>query len=199
MNDFWDNRYSSEDFVYGTVPNDFFKSEIDKLPPGKLLALAEGEGRNGIYAASLGWEVDAVDFSSVAREKALKLASEKNAIINYIVSDLADFQPPVNTYTAVSMIFMHLNQGLSKIVHKKAIDSLRPGGKIILEVYHKEQLGKASGGPQNYDMLYSIEEIKENFNSLKIEKLEKEVLHLNESKYHSGEAVVIRFVGTKIE
>lgn len=197
MNDFWDNRYSSEEFVYGTDPNEFFKSQIDTLPPGKLLALAEGEGRNGIYAATLGWEVDAVDFSQVAREKALKLASAKNAKIEYTVADLADFQPPVKIYDAVSMIFMHLNPGLSKIVHKRAVDSLKQGGKIILEVFHKEQLGKNSGGPQNSDMLYSIEQIKQNFKGLKIEKLSKEVVQLYESKFHYGDAVVIRFVGVK--
>jgi len=197
MNEFWDNRYSAEEFVYGTEPNEFFKSEIDKLPPGKLLALAEGEGRNGIYAAGKGWEVDAVDFSNTAKEKALRLALDKNVKINYTVSDLADFLPPPAQYDAVSIIFMHLNPSLSKTVHKRAAESLKKGGKIILEVYHKEQLGKNSGGPQNLDMLYSIDEINKNFRGIKTEILTKEIVHLKESIYHSGEAVVIRFVGVK--
>ncbi len=198
MNEFWDNRYSAEEFIYGTEPNEFFRSEIDKLPTGRLLALAEGEGRNGIYAASKGWEVDAVDFSKAAMEKALRLASEKKVKINYTVSDLADFLPQLNRYDAVSIIFMHLNPSLSKLVHKRASDSLKKGGKIILEVYHKEQLGKNSGGPQNSDMMYSTDEISENFKGLKTEMLKKEIVHLNESIYHTGEAVVIRFVGKKI-
>jgi glycosyltransferase involved in cell wall biosynthesis len=192
MNDFWDNRYSSEEFVYGTEPNEFFKTEIDRLLPRKLLALAEGEGRNGVYAASLGWDVTAVDFSSVAREKALRLASEKNTTIHYIVNNLESFQPRANTYNAVSMIFMHLDPLLSDLVHSRAVDSLKPGGRIILEVYAKEQLGKNSGGPQNIDMLYSVSEIRRNFSELKIITLEKEVIYLNESKYHSGEAAVIK-------
>ncbi|HEY6906309.1 MAG TPA: class I SAM-dependent methyltransferase, partial [Ignavibacteriaceae bacterium] len=149
MNDFWDNRYSSEEYIYGTAPNEYFKSEINKLSPGRLLTLAEGEGRNGVYAASLGWEVDAVDFSSVAREKALKLASEKKLKINYTVSDLSEFYPPLNTYDVVSIIFMHLNPDLAVTVHKRAIGALKQGGKIIMEVYDKEQLGKKSGGPQD--------------------------------------------------
>ena len=197
MNEFWDNRYSSDGFVYGTAPNEFFKSEINKITPGRLLALAEGEGRNGIYAASIGWRVDAVDFSSIAREKALKLAAEKNVEINYTVKDLANYQPASGIYDAVSMIFMHLNPHLSNVVHQRAAASLRKGGKIIMEVYDKEQLGKDSGGPQNIDMLYSPEEIEENFKELKTEKLIKEYVHLNESIYHSGEAVVIRYVGIK--
>lgn len=198
MNEFWDNRYSSDEFVYGTEPNAFFKSEIDKLDPGKLLALAEGEGRNGVYAASLGWKVDAVDFSNVAKEKALKFAAEKNVRINFMVTDLEEFHPDPEKYDAVSMIFMHLNPELSKIVHKRAVDSLKQGGKIIMEVYAKEQLGKDSGGPQNYDMLYSTEEIEESFRDLKTERLTKEFVHLNESKYHSGEAAVIRYIGKKL-
>jgi SAM-dependent methyltransferase len=197
MNEFWDNRYSSEEFVYGVEPNEFFKSEIDKLTPGKLLALAEGEGRNGIYAAGLGWGVDAVDFSAVAKEKALKLAAEKNLRINYTLANLGDFLPPADIYDAVSIIFMHLNTELSKTVHKRAADSLKKGGRIIMEVYAKEQLGRNSGGPQNYDMLFSQEEIEVNFRGLKTEKLNKEYVHLNESKYHTGEAVVIRYVGVK--
>lgn len=197
MNEFWDNRYSSEGFVYGTAPNEFFKTEISSITPGTLLALAEGEGRNGIYAASIGWRVDAVDFSSVAREKTLKLAAEKNVEINYTVTDLAEYHPGSEIYDAVSMIFMHLNPQLSKVVHQRAAASLKKGGKIIMEVYDKEQLGKDSGGPQNIDMLYSPEEIEENFKGLRTEKLIKEYVHLNESIYHSGEAVVIRYVGIK--
>ncbi len=198
MNEFWDNRYSSEEFVYGTEPNEFFKSEINKIFPGRLLSLAEGEGRNGIYAASLGWKVDAVDFSSMARTKALKLASQKNTAINYVTADLKDFKPESDSYDAVSMIFMHLNSEISGVVHGRAVESLKPGGRIILEVYAKEQLGKSSGGPQNIDMLYSIEDIEKNFNGLKTLILDKEVTHLNESRHHSGEAVVIRFVGEKV-
>ncbi len=197
MNEFWDNRYSSDGFVYGIAPNEFFKSELIKVPAGRLLSLAEGEGRNGVYAAGLGWSVDAVDFSSVGKEKALKLAAEKKVEINYTVSDLADYQPADETYDAVSIIYMHLNPGLSKVVHKRVVDALKKGGKVIMEVYAKEQLGKDSGGPQNYDMLYSLEEIAENFRELKTEILTKEYVHLNESIYHSGEAVVIRYVGVK--
>jgi SAM-dependent methyltransferase len=197
MNEFWDNRYSSQEFVYGTEPNIFFKNEIEKLKPGRLFALAEGEGRNGVFAASLGWEVDAVDFSLKAKEKALRLAEEKKLKINYTVKDLNDFIPAANIYDAVSIIFLHLNQELSGIVHRRAIESLKTGGKIILEVYSKEQLGKESGGPQNINMLYSLEEIKRNFEGLKIISLEKKVVHLSESKFHNGEASVIQFIGER--
>ena len=199
MSEFWDNRYSSEEFIYGTKPNEFFKEEIEKLKPGKLLCLAEGEGRNAVYAASLGWKVDAVDFSTKGKEKALRLAFEKNLEINYLVKDLSEFIPDENCYDAVAIIFMHLNKELSELVHKRALTSLKNKGKIILEVYSQNQLGKESGGPQNIEMLYSIDEIKNNFKDLNTLILKEENIHLNESIYHSGEASVIRYVGEKIK
>jgi 2-polyprenyl-3-methyl-5-hydroxy-6-metoxy-1,4-benzoquinol methylase len=87
MNDFggkfWDERYSTTEFIYGSEPNSFFKSELEKLASGKILLLGEGEGRNAVYTALNGWTVDAVDFSLKAKEKALQLAEENKVHINY--------------------------------------------------------------------------------------------------------------------
>jgi len=196
MSDFWDNRDSTEEFVYGTEPNVFFKSEIDKLPPGRLLTLGEGEGRNGVYAASLGWKVDAVDFSRVAKEKALRLARNKDTMLNYIVEDLEYYLPPIESYDVVALIYVHLGTLLSKIVHKRTFRALKSGGRIIFEAYAKEQLGRSSGGPQDITMLYSIAGVRRNFRGMKIITLKKEVIQLNEGKF-TGEAVIIRFVGEK--
>ncbi|MCU0373551.1 MAG: SAM-dependent methyltransferase, partial [Ignavibacteria bacterium] len=91
---FWNERYASPDFAYGTEPNDFFKREISKLVPGKLLLPGEGEGRNAVFAAIKGWDVTAVDFSEQAKIKALKLADENNVKINYLVSPLEDYHFP---------------------------------------------------------------------------------------------------------
>lgn len=92
MKEFWDSRYSEPEFAYGTEPNEFFKSKIEKLAPGNILLLGEGEGRNAVFAANSGWEVTAVDYSNVAKLKAEKLSATKN--INYIIRDLADYAPP---------------------------------------------------------------------------------------------------------
>ena len=106
---FWDERYSSKEYVYGKKPNHFFKEQIDKISvPGKILLPGEGEGRNAIYAAKLGWKVDAFDQSSVAKLKALKLARENNVEINYSNVDLAKFIPQKNYYDCAAIIFVHL-------------------------------------------------------------------------------------------
>lgn len=197
--DFWNNRYSSDEYVYGTEPNQFFKKQIQKInPAGKLLLPGEGEGRNAVYAATLGWEVDAFDQSTVAKMKAETLAKLKNIKINYSNVDLEKFIPKKNFYDCAAIIFVHLATEIRSDFHIKIIKSLKPNGKIILELFSKNQFGKNSGGPQNLDMLSAIEEIKNDFKELKTIVLSEEIVNLEEGDKHSGEASVIRYLGQKV-
>ncbi len=195
--EFWDERYSSIGFVYGTEPNIFFKDKLDKLKIGNILLLGEGEGRNAVYAAVKGWNVDAVDFSIIAKEKALNLAVENSVSINYEIADLSEYKPKSNYYDAAAIIFLHLNPRIRSDVHSKVVDSLKPDGTLILEVYEKEQLGKDSGGPKNIDMLYSKEELKDDLKKMKIIIFEKKIITLNESEQHKGKAAVLRLIAVK--
>lgn len=195
--DHWNDRYSTSEYIYGKEPNKFFEEEINKLNPGKILFLGEGEGRNAVYAASLGWSVDAVDQSETGKMKALKLSLERKVKINYYVEDLYSYKPKPNCYDAAVFIFLHLEEGLRNLVFKKTIDSLKPGGKIILEVFEKDQIKYDSGGPKDEALLYSLEDISEEFIVLDFEKFSKEIVILDEGKYHQGKAAVIRFVGEK--
>lgn len=197
MNNFWDERYSIKDYVYGTSPNQFFKEQIEKLKAGRILLLGEGEGRNAVFAAKLGWNVDAFDSSIAAREKALKLAKENNVSVNYQVADISILNFPTANYDAIGIIFLHMNENESEMLHKKAADVLNKNGKIILELFSNNQFGKNSGGPQDLSLLCSLEQIRNNFSSLKHELLKEENILLSEGTYHQGEASVIRFIGTK--
>ncbi|HEX2963240.1 MAG TPA: class I SAM-dependent methyltransferase [Ignavibacteriales bacterium] len=193
----WNERFSEEGYAYGKEPNAFFREEIDKLKPGRLLLVAEGEGRNAVYAARQGWQVDCFDYSEAAKEKALKLAKENNTTINYTVQDLESFSPKEDYYDAAGIIYMHLPEELRAEVNRKIISSLKAGGKLILEVFEKDQIEKSSGGPKDTELLYSLEDIVNEFTDLDFQQLSKEVIELSEGKYHQGEAVVIRFTGTK--
>jgi 2-polyprenyl-3-methyl-5-hydroxy-6-metoxy-1,4-benzoquinol methylase len=196
---FWDERYSSEEYVYGTEPNQFFKEQLQKInPTGKLLLPGEGEGRNAVFAAKLRWTVDAFDQSSVAKMKALKLAELNKVKINYSNVDLGKFIPQKNSYDCAAIIFVHLSTEIRSGFYRKIIESMKPKGKIILELFSKNQLGKDSGGPQDINMLSSIEEIKNNFMDLNTLILKEENIFIEEGAKHSGEASVIRFVGEKV-
>jgi SAM-dependent methyltransferase len=197
MKQMWNERFAKEEFAYGKEPNAFFKQEIEKLIPGKLLLLGEGEGRNGVYAAKLGWKVDAVDWSERGKEKAEKLAYENEVQINYIVADLSDYIPQKNNYDAVGLIFLHLPTEFREVVHQKIAASLNNGGVVILESYSKEQVANSSGGPKDPDLLYSLEEIFTDFAELGINSFSKEKVELNESRIHTGQADVIRYIGSK--
>lgn len=193
----WDSRYDTDTFVYGLEPNVFFARNLGPLNPGKLLLPGEGEGRNAVYAASLGWEVDAFDQSKVGAEKAEGLARERGVDISYRVCDLQQFIFEADSYDAVGLIYFHAPPPLRKMLHQGVMGSLKPGGKVILEGFHTTQLGKKSGGPQNLELLFSKEIIEKEFGSLDIELLEVNELDLDEGQYHKGAARVIRFLGRK--
>ncbi|NWF51021.1 MAG: class I SAM-dependent methyltransferase [Ignavibacteriaceae bacterium] len=197
MSNFWDERFSSDEYIYGKEPNLFFKEQIDKLKPAKILLAGEGEGRNAVYAAEKGWEAYCIDSSIKAKEKALALAEEKKVKINYEIHDLIDFIPQKNFYQAAAIIFIHMPSSVRSFFHEKIIESLTPGGKIILEAFDKSQLGNSSGGPKEIDLLYSTEILEQDFKGLKIELLEKKRLMLAEGSHHKGEAVTVRMVAVK--
>lgn len=194
----WNDRYSEKEYVFGTEPNQFLKEELEKIKPGKILSLAEGEGRNAVYAAKNGWNVDAIDFSSVAREKALALAARQKVMINYDVYDLSDYKPPKNNYNVVTIFYLHVPPELRESIFKKAIEALAPDGKLILEVFEKEQVNKKNFGPSDPEVLYSLEDIATNCIELDFEKFVKETVYLIEGNGHKGEGIVIRFIGTKV-
>ncbi|RJP73007.1 MAG: class I SAM-dependent methyltransferase [Ignavibacteriales bacterium] len=193
----WNDRYSTEEYIFGTEPNQFLKDELEKIKPGKILLIAEGEGRNAVYAAKSGWQVDAIDFSSVAKEKALKLAAKNKVSINYEIHDLAEYTPPKNLYDVIGIFYLHIPIELREDVLRKAIDALTLSGKLILEVFEKEQVNKKTFGPSDPEVLYSLEDIAVNCIDLDFEKFTKEAVFLDEGDGHKGEGIVIRFVGVK--
>ena len=196
--DFWNKRYLEEHFAYGINPNEFYKSQIEKLNPGKALFLGEGEGRNSVYAATLGWEVEAVDFSTSAKEKALKLAKEKNVEINYTISDLNDYRFKKDYYDLVVMIFLHLPKVLNNKIFIESILSLKPIGKLLVETFNEKQINNSSGGPKDPQLLFSEDKLKNLISGLKIKILESKTIELNEGIYHKGKADVLRFLGEKV-
>ena len=193
---FWDDRFSSEEYVYGKEANRFLKSELDKLTPGKILFPAEGEGRNAVYAAGKGWKVDAFDSSIEGRKKALKLAGEMGTEINYQIASYKNFSFE-GGYDAVALCFTHLAPPLRQEVHKQYIELLKPGGHIIMQAFRKEQLGLDSGGPRELDLLFSKEELESDFSGLSNLKVWETEEDLEEGPYHRGFARLINLVGVK--
>lgn len=197
MNDFWNARYSQKEYVYGTEPNNYFKKSLKKLPVGKILLPAEGEGRNAVFAAKLGWDVTAFDLSTSAKKKAMALAERESVKIDYKIFSHNDLNAKMGYFDCIALIFVHLLKEERKKFHNKLISFLKPGGKLILEGFSKNQINYNSGGPKNIDMLFSKDELLEDFKNVqKVEIAEKEI-ELNEGQFHQGIAYTIQLIAIK--
>lgn len=197
MSEFWNKRYSSDVYVYGEEPNNFFKASLDKLSPGKMLLPAEGEGRNAVYAAFLGWDVSAFDISSEGKGKALELAQKNNVSIDYKVVGFEAFEAGENSFDAIGLIYAHVPGDMRKEYYQKCVRLLKPGGTLVLEGFSKKKLGLTSGGPKSLEMLFSLEELKSELTGLEIEYGEELKIQLDEGTHHIGEGEVVRIIATK--
>jgi len=196
MTNFWDERYSANEYAYGTNPNTFFKEELSKLAPGQILMPCEGEGRNAVFAGKLGWNVDAFDTSIEGQKKAFRLADSHGIKINYNLLNALQFIPE-QKYNAVGLTFCHFHPENRTIIHRNFADSLLQDGLIILEAFNKKQMELDTGGPKDINMLFSVDELAEDFKELEILKLEELIAPLDEGRYHSGEAQLIRLLARK--
>lgn len=196
--DFWDARYAEEAYAYGTEPNTYFRQQLDALPPGRLLLLAEGEGRNAVYAAKCGWEVTAVDFSDEGRSKALRLAVSQRVRLQYRVADLTALSwQQAGYYDAVGLIYAHFSPVDRQAIHAAAAASLAPGGHLLLEAFSPRQLGLPSGGPKSAELLYEPATLATDFAGLTLLENHELGVVLHEGSFHAGPANVVRLLATR--
>jgi 2-polyprenyl-3-methyl-5-hydroxy-6-metoxy-1,4-benzoquinol methylase len=200
--DRWNDRYSNEEFAYGEEPNNYFKEQVEKLNIGSILFPAEGEGRNAVFAAKLGWKVSAFDISSEGKNKAIKLAEAHNVEIDYQVGELESLNYQTEQFDAIALIYAHFPAEIKSSIHRKLETYLRKGGIIIFEAFSKKHLEYLAindkvGGPKDIESLFSIEEIQTDFPHYEIIQLEEKEIELNEGLFHNGKGSVIRFIGKK--
>lgn len=196
MREFWDERFAEPDYIYGIMPNAYFKQFIDSSDSGTLLLPAEGEGRNALYALQREWQVHAVDYSEEGRKKAIKLAKDNAFELKYSVADLAEWDEDVKV-DAIALLYAHFPPQLRSTIHSKLINKLKPGGTLVMEAFSKEQMQFNSGGPRNLEMLYSKSMLELDFSTLKIEYIEELEVEIDEGEYHKGKASVIRIIAKK--
>ena len=198
----WDDRYREDEFAYGEQPNNYLKEQMEKLNVGSILFPAEGEGRNAVFAAKLGWNVSAFDISSEGKRKALSLAAKNNVTIDYQVGELPNLNYTAGQFDAIALIYAHFPAAIKSQIHRTLDQYLRQGGIIIFEAFSKKHLeylakNEKMGGPKDIGSLFSIEEIKADFPDYDALELDETEIDLNEGLYHVGQGSVIRFVGRK--
>ncbi|ELY2010099.1 class I SAM-dependent methyltransferase, partial [Flavobacterium psychrophilum] len=198
----WNDRYSKDEFAYGEEPNNYLKEQLTKLNIGTILFPAEGEGRNAVFAAKLGWTVSAFDISNEGKNKATKLAEKNNVTIDYKVGELQTLDFGNEQFDAIALIYAHFPADIKLLYHKKIDRFLKNNGIIIFESFSKKHIDYVTanekvGGPKDIESLFSIDEIKSDFPNYEIIELVEKEIELNEGLYHNGTGSVIRFIGQK--
>jgi len=193
----WDERYDHERFFYGTEPNYFVADQLPRLDTGRGLFLAEGEGRNAVFAAGLGHTVVAVDSSVVGRRKALELAQRRGVSIVYHPADIVAHPWDEELWDFVVLCFAHLDPADMPAIHRRVADCLKPGGMLLFNSFAKAQFGRESGGPPRREWLHDLAELKTQFPGVELEHAVECEVDLRESVGHRGRAMVIELAGVK--
>ena len=193
----WDERYQGDDYVYGTSANDFLQSQVDRLPMGRILCLAEGEGRNAVFLAERGFDVTAVDQSSVGLAKAHKLATERGVDITTVAADLADFHIEPQAWDGVVSIFAHMPSEARRHLHREVVSGLRSGGVFLLEAYRPEQLQYGTGGPPTAEMMMDLNGLRAELVGLDFDYAVDAVRDIHEGQLHTGQGAVVQVLAHK--
>ena len=193
----WDSRYSPEEYAYGKTPNQFLQENYEVIPRGRVLSLAEGEGRNAVFLARQGYSVTAVDASQVGLQKAGRLAEENGASIELIHADLTEFDLGENRWDGIISIFFPLPSALRTELHKKVVAGLKPGGVFLVEAYTPDQLKHGTGGGSSADTMQTKESLSLELEGLSFRhliELEREVV---EGIYHTGLGAIVQAIAIK--
>jgi SAM-dependent methyltransferase len=194
---FWERRYAEAPYAYGTEPNGFLVEVADRMPPGPVLCIAEGEGRNAVWLAGRGHAVTAVDASVAGLTKAAALARTRGVQLETIAADLASFEIAPGAWSGIVAIFAHLPPPLRRAVHRAAARGLAPGGVIVIEAFTPRQLAFGTGGPQQPELLYTLDVLREDFSGLELvigRETERDVV---EGLYHTGRAAVVQVLARR--
>jgi SAM-dependent methyltransferase len=193
----WDKRYSAEEYAYGKSPNSFLANNYALIPQGKVLSLAEGEGRNAVFLAQQGYSVTAVDASAVGLQKAKRLAEENGVTIELIHADLADFDLGENSWDGIISIFFPLPSALRKELHKKVVAGLKRNGVFLVEAYTPDQLKHGTGGGSSADAMQTKESLRLELEGMKFKHLIEIERDVVEGVYHTGPGAVVQAIAIK--
>ena len=193
----WNKRFGEKEYAYGKEPNEFIKEKGPSLPSGNVLAIAEGEGRNAVYLASLGHEVETWDYSAEGLKKTKQLAADQGVYVKTNYVDLHNAPWKEESWDHIICVFGHFDSALRKETLQQIERAVKKGGSFLCEVYSTDQLKYKTGGPRNKEMLYRPEEFLTTFQHWQINHFFLGEVERYEGVLHQGKSHVIQFYGTK--
>ena len=196
----WDERYAQDGYLFGTEPNEFLVSQQHLLKPGmSCLAVADGEGRNGVWLAQQGLQVLSVEASPVALEKAKKLAGQRGVKVEFEQADLEYWHWGENRFDVVAAIFIQFAPpALREQMFAGIKRCLKSRGLLLLQGYTPRQLEYKTGGPSQAENLYTVSMLRKKFGDMEILHLREHDDRIAEGSTHSGMSALIDMVARKI-
>lgn len=196
----WNQRYRAEGFVFGTEPNHWLERHAGVWPAGaRVLCVADGEGRNSVWLARQGLQVDAFDIAEVGVAKARALAEEAGTTVNFQVADVDSFDWSVEAYDGIAAIFIQFAPPEQRArLFARMVQALKPGGRLILQGYTPQQLVFKTGGPGQIEHLYTEDLLRQAFAGLQIEVMDSYEDDIAEGSGHKGRSALIGLVACKV-
>ncbi len=195
----WNRRFAGDDFLFGTEPNEWLRAHAGVWAPGqRVLCVADGEGRNSVWLAQRGLRVTAFDIAEVGVAKAKRLAAGRGVAVDYQVADCDGFAWPQAAFDGIAAIFVQFaDPALRTRLFAHMIDSLAPGGTLVLQGYTPRQLDYRTGGPPIASHLYTSELLREAFAALDIVELRAYEAEVAEGSGHRGWSALLGLVARK--
>ena len=193
----WDERFRGGGHVYGVDPNDFLREHATRIPPGPVVCLAEGGGRNAVFLAERGFEVTAVDFSPEGLRLARELAWARGVRVEAVEADLATYDLGVARWNGIVAIWAHVAPATRARLYARVAAALRPGGCLILEAYRPEQLQHGTGGPKDPAMLPTLAELRGHLAGLDLLIARDATREIHEGPLHGGTSATVQIVAVK--
>jgi len=199
VKEFWDGRYGVAHYFYGTEPNAFLAGQAERFKPGmKVLAVADGEGRNGVWLAKRGLDVTAVDFSAAAVEKSRRLAEQAGVTVQHHQADLFAWDWGENAWDALVAIFVQfVSPDDRPAFHARMKRALKPGGLLLLQGYRPKQVEYGTGGPSSPANMYTAEDLRREFADFEILHLTEHDSVIEEGEGHRGLSALVDLVARK--
>lgn len=198
--DRWNTRFGGEEYLFGTSPNAFLASQQHLLKSGqRALAIADGEGRNGVWLAEQGLQVTAVDFSPVALDKARRLAASRRVEVTFVQADLATWAWQADSFDVIAAIFIQFaDPTLRAAIFRGIRRTLVPGGLLLLQGYRPEQIQYGTGGPPHAENMYTAAMLRNAFSDFEIITLTERDSEITEGQGHHGMSALVDLVARRL-
>lgn len=194
----WDTRYAEAQVAYGADPNVFLRAVAGRIPPGPVLVLAAGEGRDAVFLAERGHDVTAIDLSAVGLEHAQQLAEERGVALRTVVGDAGEFDFGQRPWAGIVAVWAHMPPEVRKKVHAASVRALQPGGAFVLEAYSPKHLhSPGHGGPPFADMMMTPQSLRTELEGLEFELVQEVSRDVQEGRDHSGASTTTQVLAFK--